>query len=107
MFQLHAIRGTLTVNFPPAPSDRIWYGFRTPPELEIALRPCFGGHPLGKYEGSFATVMKHLEKRLKLEFMKVLVYPNLDDEVLPFMDHVVYALTAATSVLKLNSLSPQ
>jgi hypothetical protein len=51
--------------------------------------------------------MKHLEKRLKLEFMKVLVYPNLDDEVLPFMDHVVYSLNAATSSLKQNSLSPQ
>jgi hypothetical protein len=69
-FQLHAIRGTLTANFPPAPSDRVWYGFRTPPELELALRPCFGGHPLGKYEGSFSTVMKHLEKRLKVGFMK-------------------------------------
>lgn len=105
--QLHAIKGTLTVNFPPAPSDRIWYGFRTPPELEIALRPCFGGHPLGKYEGTFSKIMKHLEKRLKVEFMKVLVYPNLDDEFLPFMDHVIYSLNTNTAVLKQSPLSPQ
>ena len=36
--------------------------------------------------------MKHLEKRLKLEIMKVLVYPNLDDEVLPFLNHIQYSL---------------
>jgi hypothetical protein len=42
-----------------------------------------------------------------VEFMKVLVYPNLDDEVLPFMDHVVYSLNATTAVLKQSSLSPQ
>ena len=68
------------------------YGFRSPPQLEIALRPCFNGHSLSKYEGTFAAVMRQLEKKLKLEFMKVLVYPNMDDEVLPFLDHVAYAV---------------
>ncbi|XP_059098666.1 testis-expressed protein 2-like isoform X2 [Tigriopus californicus] len=90
--QLHSLKGTLTLNFPPAPSDRVWYGFRTPPDLEIALRPCFGGKGLGKYETTFSSVMRQLENRLKQEFMKVLVYPNLDDEVLPFLDHVDYSL---------------
>jgi hypothetical protein len=37
-------------------------------------------------------VIRHLEKRLKQEFLKVLVYPNLDDEILPFLDHVSYSL---------------
>ena len=92
--QLHAVRGTLTVNLPPAPSDRVWYGFRRPPQLELALRPCFGGRGLGKYESTFAAVMRQLEKRLKQEFMKVLVYPNMDDEVLPFLEHVDYSITA-------------
>jgi len=95
--QLHSIKGTLRVNFPPAPSDRIWYGFREPPYLDLALRPCFGGHSLGKYEGTISTVMKHLEKRLKLEFIKVLVCPNMDDEIFPFLHHVPYSLTGANS----------
>eukprot|EP00095_Tigriopus_kingsejongensis_P001879 snap_masked-scaffold70_size417918-processed-gene-2.2 protein:Tk01879 transcript:snap_masked-scaffold70_size417918-processed-gene-2.2-mRNA-1 annotation:"testis-expressed sequence 2 protein isoform x1" len=90
--QLHSLKGTLTLNLPPAPSDRVWYGFRTPPQLEIALRPCFGGKGLGKYENTFSSVMRQLENRLKQEFMKVLVHPNLDDEVLPFLDHVEYSL---------------
>ena len=90
--QLHSLKGTLTLNFPPAPSDRVWYGFRSPPEMELALRPCFGGRSLGKYESTIASVMRHLENRLKQEFMKVLVYPNLDDLVLPGMDHVAYEI---------------
>ena len=89
--QLHLVRGTLTLNMPNAPSDRIWwdplinrskwvlqscffpfrYGFRKPPQLELALRPCFGGRSLGKYESTFAAVMRRLETRLKQEFMKV------------------------------------
>ncbi len=69
------------------------YGFRRPPQLELALRPCFGGRSLGKYESTLAAVMRQLEKRLKQEFMKVLVYPNMDDEVLPFLQHVNYSVT--------------
>ena len=32
----------------------------------------------------------HLEKRLKMEFMKMLVYPNSSDEVFPFLNHIDY-----------------
>ncbi|XP_040571288.1 testis-expressed protein 2 isoform X2 [Lepeophtheirus salmonis] len=88
--QLHSLKGILILNFPPPPSDRIWYGFRSPPKLDITLKPYFGGKNLSKLEGTFSTIMRLLEKRLKQEFMKVLVYPNMDDEVLSFMDHVPY-----------------
>lgn len=66
------------------------YGFKRPPTLDIALRPCFGSLNLGRYENTLSAIMRHLVKRLKMEFMKVLVYPNMDDEVLPFMNHVKY-----------------
>ena len=65
--------------------------------MNLALKPCFGGKSLGKYESTFSSVMRQLEKRLKQEFMKVLVYPNMDDEVLAFMDHVPYALLPGAS----------
>ena len=48
--------------------------------------------------------MKHLEKRLKVEFMKVLVCPNTDDLVLPFLHHVPYSLTEKNSKLTPESL---
>ena len=35
------------------------------------------------------------EERLKEEFVKVLVYPNLDDIVLPGMVHVPYHINEA------------
>ena len=68
------------------------YGFRSPPQLEMALKPCFGGHSLGKYEGSLSAVMRQLIGRLKQELFKVLVYPNLDDLDIPFMDHISYSM---------------
>ena len=48
--------------------------------------------------------MKHLEKRLKLEFIKVLVCPNMDDEIFPFLHHVPYSLTGANSNQQLTSI---
>ena len=68
------------------------YGFRTPPQLELALKPCFGGHGLGKYEGTLSAVMRQIVRRLKQEFIKVLVFPNLDDLDIPFMDHISYSM---------------
>ena len=58
----------------------------------MALKPCFGGHSLGKYESTLSAVMRQLIGRLKQEFFKVLVYPNLDDLDVPFMDHISYSM---------------
>ena len=79
------------------------YGFRSPPQFEIALKPYFGGHSLGKYEGTLSAVMKHLVKRLKQEFVKVLVYPNLDDIDIPFMDHISYSMGGSVHSSPTNS----
>jgi len=89
--QLHRIKGTITINFPPSPSDRIWWGFRHEPEtLEIALKPYLGNQSLAKYERTINMVTKKLVEKLKQEVLKILVYPNLDDEVLTFLNHVEY-----------------
>ena len=66
--------------------------------MQLALRPSFGGRSLGKYESWITSVMRRLEDRLKEEFVKVLVYPNLDDIVLPGMDHVPYQINEAVNV---------
>ena len=60
--------------------------------MELALKPCFGGHSLGKYEGTLSAVMRQIVRRLKQEFIKVLVFPNLDDLDIPFMDHISYSM---------------
>ena len=65
--------------------------------MQLALRPSFGGRSLGKYESWIISVMRRLEERLKEEFVKVLVYPNLDDIVLPGMVHVPYHINEAAN----------
>ena len=48
--------------------------------------------------------MKHLVRKLEVEFIKVLVCPNMDDEVLPFLHHVPYALTGNNPSLQPTSI---
>ncbi|KAM4631747.1 testis-expressed protein 2-like [Discoglossus pictus] len=74
------LEGTLTVNIPPPPTDRIWYSFRMPPKLEMKVRP-----KLGEREVTFIHVTEWIEKKLQDEFQKILVMPNMDDLYFPIM----------------------
>ncbi|KAG7266763.1 hypothetical protein CRUP_007446 [Coryphaenoides rupestris] len=78
--EVQECRGTLAVNIPPPPTDRIWYGFRNPPHLELKARP-----KLGEREVTFANVTDWIEKKLDQEFQKIFVMPNMDDIWLPIM----------------------
>ncbi|XP_056608637.1 testis-expressed protein 2 isoform X1 [Triplophysa dalaica] len=78
--EVQECRGTLAVNIPPPPTDRIWYGFRRPPHLELKARP-----KLGEREVTFAHVTDWIEKKLDQEFQKIFVMPNMDDIWLPNM----------------------
>uniref|UniRef100_A0A4W5L1M2 SMP-LTD domain-containing protein n=1 Tax=Hucho hucho TaxID=62062 RepID=A0A4W5L1M2_9TELE len=57
------LSGTLTVNIPPPPTDRIWYSFRVPPRLDLRVRPM-----LGEREVTFTHVTEWIEKKLSREF---------------------------------------
>uniref|UniRef100_A0A8C4ZSS5 SMP-LTD domain-containing protein n=2 Tax=Gadus morhua TaxID=8049 RepID=A0A8C4ZSS5_GADMO len=72
------LRGRLAVNIPPPPTDRIWYGFRTPPHLELKARP-----KLGEREVTFAHVTDWIEKKLYQE--KSWSCQNMDDVWLTIM----------------------
>ncbi|XP_072539528.1 testis-expressed protein 2-like isoform X2 [Salminus brasiliensis] len=78
--ELQECKGTLAVNIPPPPTDRIWYGFRSPPLLELKARP-----KLGEREVTLAHVTDWIEKKLEREFQKILVMPNMDDVWLHIM----------------------
>ncbi|XP_078257574.1 testis-expressed protein 2 isoform X2 [Rhinoraja longicauda] len=78
--EVQECKGTLAVNIPPPPTDRIWYGFRTPPHLELKARP-----KLGEREVTFAHVTDWIEKKLEQEFQKIFVMPNMDDVYVPIM----------------------
>ncbi|XP_045895528.1 testis-expressed protein 2-like [Micropterus dolomieu] len=74
------LSGTLAINIPPPPTDRIWYSFRVPPRLDLHVRPT-----LGEREVTLTHVTEWIEKKLQCEFQKVFVMPNMDDLYLPLM----------------------
>uniref|UniRef100_A0A096ME42 Testis-expressed sequence 2 protein-like n=1 Tax=Poecilia formosa TaxID=48698 RepID=A0A096ME42_POEFO len=78
--EVQELSGTLTINIPPPPTDRIWYSFRGPPRLDLHVRPM-----LGEREVTFTHVTEWIEKKLQCEFQKIFVMPNMDDLYLPLM----------------------
>ncbi|XP_018430407.1 PREDICTED: testis-expressed sequence 2 protein [Nanorana parkeri] len=72
--EVQECRGTLAINIPPPPTDRIWYGFRKPPHLELKARP-----KLGERLVTLGHVTEWIEKKLEQEFQKIFVMPNMDD----------------------------
>uniref|UniRef100_A0A8C6FUU8 Testis expressed 2 n=1 Tax=Moschus moschiferus TaxID=68415 RepID=A0A8C6FUU8_MOSMO len=78
--EVQECRGTLAVNIPPPATDRIWYGFRKPPHIELKARP-----KLGEREVTLVHVTDWIEKKLEQEFQKVFVMPNMDDVYIPIM----------------------
>uniref|UniRef100_A0A3B5M5W4 SMP-LTD domain-containing protein n=1 Tax=Xiphophorus couchianus TaxID=32473 RepID=A0A3B5M5W4_9TELE len=87
--EVQQLRGTLAVNIPPPPTDRIWYGFRIPPHLELKARP-----KLGEREVTLFHVTDWIEKKLYQEFQKILVMPNMDDVWLTLMHSAMDHRTA-------------
>ncbi|XP_060058544.1 testis-expressed protein 2 isoform X2 [Erinaceus europaeus] len=88
--EVQECRGTLAVNIPPPPTDRIWYGFRKPPYIELKARP-----KLGEREVTLVHVTDWIEKKLEQEFQKVLVMPNMDDVHVPLMHSAMDPRSAA------------
>uniref|UniRef100_A0A8C4ENX9 Testis expressed 2, like n=1 Tax=Dicentrarchus labrax TaxID=13489 RepID=A0A8C4ENX9_DICLA len=61
--EVQELSGTLVVNIPPPPTDRIWYSFCVPPKLDLHVRP-----KLGEREVTFCHVTEWIEKKLQDEF---------------------------------------
>ncbi|XP_068100269.1 testis-expressed protein 2-like [Hyperolius riggenbachi] len=82
--EVQELEGTLAVNIPPPPTDRLWYSFRAPPRVEMKVVP-----RLGEREVTFVHVTEWIEKKLQDEFQKILVMPNMDDLYFPIMQSAV------------------
>ncbi|XP_044036867.1 testis-expressed protein 2 isoform X2 [Siniperca chuatsi] len=95
--EVQECRGTLAVNIPPPPTDRIWYGFRSPPHLELKARP-----KLGEREVTLVHVTDWIEKKLDQEFQKIFVMPNMDDIWLPIMHSAMDTRSNASLVTVTN-----
>ncbi|KFO95535.1 Testis-expressed sequence 2 protein, partial [Calypte anna] len=78
--EVQELAGTLAVNIPPPPTDRVWYSFRVPPQLELKVCP-----KLGEREVTFLHVIEWIERKLQAGIPKILVMPNMDDLIIPIM----------------------
>ncbi|GMS87167.1 hypothetical protein PENTCL1PPCAC_9342, partial [Pristionchus entomophagus] len=78
--EVEAIEGTMTINLPPPPSDRIWYAFRKRPKVSIRAIPQVGDRSV-----DLTTVSDWIESKLRLLIEKNLVCPNMDDIIIPAM----------------------
>ncbi|EFA08264.1 testis-expressed protein 2 isoform X2 [Tribolium castaneum] len=78
--EIKELVGTLVLNIPPPPSDRVWIGFRPTPELALGAQPIVGERNI-----TFLRITSWIEKKLRLEFQKLLVIPNMEDFIVPVM----------------------
>lgn len=77
LLQLH---GVVTIHIPTPPSDRVWYGFREPPEMELKAYPKVGERSVRLFH-----VTGWIADKLKQEIFKLLVLPNMEDLQIPFL----------------------
>ncbi|XP_035725054.1 testis-expressed protein 2-like [Vespa mandarinia] len=82
------IEGCLSINIPPPPSDRLWYGFKPTPRISITVTPAVGERIV-----NIGYVTKWIETKLLREFEKIVVLPNMDDLIISLCPNYPYATT--------------
>jgi len=85
-----SLRGVIVLNIPPPPSDRLWYGFKSRPDLGLRIVPFYGESKLGNDNTLFSrAINKSIDivvNRLKEEIHKFILLPNMDDIPIKIMD---------------------
>ncbi|XP_026671598.1 uncharacterized protein LOC108627724 isoform X2 [Ceratina calcarata] len=88
MVTVSSIEGRLSINIPPAPSDRLWYGFKPVPKVNLTVKPAVGERTV-----NIVYVTKWIEAKLLREFEKLVVLPNMDDLIVPLCPNYPYMAT--------------
>ncbi|KAI6198277.1 SMP-LTD domain-containing protein [Aphelenchoides fujianensis] len=78
--EVNSLEGTMTVNLPGPPSDRLWYAFRRPPKMSVHAVPQVGDRSV-----VFSTLSDWIENKIVNVLEKNLVLPNMDDIVIPVL----------------------
>ncbi|CAL0316671.1 unnamed protein product [Lupinus luteus] len=75
-----SLRGTLRLHIKPPPSDQLWYGFTSMPDIDFNLESSIGERKIGS--GHFALF---LINKLKASIRETLVLPNCESFCIPWM----------------------
>lgn len=61
--EIKELIGTLVLNIPTPPTDRVWIGFRPTPDLALSAQPIVGERNI-----TYLRITSWIEKKLLLEF---------------------------------------
>lgn len=81
--EITSLKGIVVLNIASPPTDRLWYGFKSRPEIGLRILPYYGDTKLGEDNTFFSTAVNKgievLVNRLKEEIHKFILLPNMDD----------------------------
>nr|KYP43063.1 Testis-expressed sequence 2 protein [Cajanus cajan] len=75
-----SLRGTLRLHIKPPPSDQLWYGFTSMPDIDFNLESSVGEHKITNTHFALFLV-----NRLKTGIRETLVLPNCESVCIPWM----------------------
>ncbi|KAL8199884.1 hypothetical protein R6Q57_013452 [Mikania cordata] len=74
------LRGTLRVRIKPPPSDQIWFGFTSIPDIEFSLESAVGDHKI-----TSGHIALFIINKFKAAIRETMVHPNSESLTIPFM----------------------
>ncbi|EOA39668.1 hypothetical protein CARUB_v10008308mg [Capsella rubella] len=78
--RVSSLRGTLRVHMKPPPSDQLWFGFTSMPDIDFDLASSVGEHKITN-----SHVAMFLINRFKTAIREAVVLPNCESLTIPWM----------------------
>ncbi|KAJ7970114.1 testis-expressed sequence 2 protein-like [Quillaja saponaria] len=78
--RIASLRGTLRLHIKPPPSNQLWYGFTSMPDIHFNLESSVGDHKI-----TSGHIVLFLVNRLKAAIQETLVLPNCESISIPWM----------------------
>ncbi|KAA8527964.1 hypothetical protein F0562_035167 [Nyssa sinensis] len=75
-----SLRGTMQLHIKPPPSDQIWFGFTSMPDIDFNLESFVGEHKI-----TSGRIALFLINRFKTAIRETLVLPNVESVCVPWM----------------------
>lgn len=75
-----SLRGTVRLHIKPPPSDRLWFGFSSMPDIDFHLESSIGEHKI-----TISHIVLFLTNRFKAAIRDTLVLPNCESVCIPWM----------------------
>ncbi|KAG0557386.1 hypothetical protein KC19_11G125600 [Ceratodon purpureus] len=78
--KLVSLKGTAVFKLKAPPSDRVWFAFKTMPEIHFEPMPCIGEHRI-----SSGALGNFIAKQIKIQIRESVVLPYFEDFFLDWM----------------------